>query len=356
MARPRVARPTTRRVARPKVEHKAGETVDRGKSPLDSKPTGDRVEGMRGELLSADPADVVDVPDRVSDLGPQGEADAMPRVDQPEAGGAHKPVDDLAAKGIESPKSDFEAPEVEDEDPAFLDDLEEILAGPDGYGGADGRNAGSDLGGSTMGMDTGQVPEPDLSVAGKVTPEVQARLDQYKADAMHAAEEGNFDKVNEIAEEVHTLVQGGTVTEPVGYYGSFNPSGTTQEWDPSTGEVVEVDHSKSSDSASTPPTPDTENHEDRAPDSEAGPEIPGLDEFIDDYHEQETGSLAIADVDPDPMSDPADASVELTDYDPTDMVAEYDPGYTEVDMDVEGAAEMLQDAAVPDEEFMDIDG
>lgn len=408
MARSRSARPTTaRRPSRHEVDAKtAGKTAD--SEPVSrSKPKTEPLEPEDSPSLSLDPADVVDTPEATTGLGPQGEAGAMPEPDRPEAGGSHKPLDDLADRGVESQKSEYDAPEVADEDPAGLDGIDEILAGKASYGGADGRNDASDLGGTGDGLSGdpigglhgGDEPTTDTGMFGKVPPEHQAVLDALKEEAQKAVANGDYEGAEAAAEKTHQFLVDNGYSEPtpetgpsvslIPGFGSAS-SDSKPAWDEEKGEVVMVEQgtktdttgsgggggglnpagqsgtsgssgqsgtsgqSGSSDSSSPPPATGGQN-EDRGVESEEGPEIEGLDDFTDQYRAHTMATTLGADVDPDPTDDPGGMTVEFDPVDGTDLTAEYEDGYVEVTHDLDAATAVLEDSATPDEEFMDAD-
>lgn len=99
-------------------------------------------------------------------------------------------------------------------------DLEELLQGEGGYGGADGRNPASDSGGPTdpqsefdptTGGAVGGNPYAgagfiDGSAAGALPEHQQAVLNMYRGQMDRAAEAGDHDRANEIAEKVHSYL------------------------------------------------------------------------------------------------------------------------------------------------------
>lgn len=366
-------------------------TVDRTTADP-SVPTGPAGAAAAGQAL--DPQDLIDRPGEQGTLGDQGEGSAIPEHEAPEAGSVEAIGGD--AVGIEGPTTDHGDIEQVGGGPASIGDmaeLDDLLAGNQGYGGLDGRNDAGDAGhrGSAgevpdFGAGSGGIGNPhagilDKSAAGKLPSHQQAVLDQYNQEARDAAAKGDFDAANEAAEKTQNFLaeigagppasgDGGGKPELITNFGS-GQAGPKQVWDPEKGEVViveegtETEHeeyvsesaqlkatgtaaSSPQDDGSSPPPDEGDLAEDQTPDS--GTEAPDLhSDFYDQYQDMKFDAIRGADVDPNPNADYASVTGD-PDTDHTDLHAEYGEGYEPVDPD---AYEGREIDTVPDEEFME---
>jgi hypothetical protein len=354
-----------------------------------------------------DPRSLVDRPDDPAGIdGPEAHA-ALPVTEQPEQVTgltADGPMGDVsiegpAARAIHDPGGlTGDGPQAGLS--TQLDGLDDLLAGQGGYGGADGRNDASDAGG----MGDPDAGEPDFGAtspvggagwhgldgaAGKLNDWQKEYVNKLNDQMKEAQTNMDHEKVNKIAEEVAKFTaeargetpgaapategEGDPKYDLITNYGSGAPGETKQVWNPKTGEVEQVPAdtptnnqgfvteaeqmkqtgTDSGGNQETPTTTPPAGGGGVAEDREWEGEAPDMHaDFIEAYHQQQTGADRGGAVDPNPEADSGMAVMDgdAGDYEP--YVAEYEPGTEFTDDQIEAAEGRID--RVPDEEFMDL--
>jgi hypothetical protein len=294
----------------------------------------------------------------------------LPESEQP--GGDHAPAGDGSEIGgdttaLGKPVYD-EVPDVPGAGPGSLDpDLEAILNAEDTSGGLDGRNDAQFDGGGPTDPNAGGPMGGLEGAAGKVNVGQQAVLDHYKAKALAAAANGDYEAADKIAGQAQQFLireginqpppepetDTGTGTDLISGAGRLG-GGPQHVWDNETGEVKLVDSTEDSGGTvyaskysqlgqvdtdasgvggeGAAPPASTGTNEDRTEDGEGLPDhlrdpSAGID---DEYEVKQWETATGGDVDPDPNADHRSVGGPVDD-DPTDYVAEYDQDHVTPD-------------------------